>query len=301
MTSQQVLVGVDGSPASDAALAWALDVAARTGARVEALHAWQWTAGMLGVIAPDAPATLAVAARHTAQTAVAKALEHRPFGAQEVEAVARTSEGDAASRLLEEAATSDLLVLGRHGQSAWTRRIVGQALGSVASACLSRSTVPVAIVPQDAAAGPPERIVVGVDGSPASERAVRWAVEHARTAHRPVLAVLAWQLTTLPSPPAAREDWAVPPLGEWEALARELLGRTVAHAAGDTGVEVEELVLHRPAAAGLLEVVRPADLLVLGERGRGGFTRLLLGSVSRQCAEHATCPVVIVPPRDRVA
>ena len=64
MTVQHVLVGVDDSPASDTALAWALGVAARTGGRVEALHAWQWTAGMLGVIAPDAPATLAVAARH---------------------------------------------------------------------------------------------------------------------------------------------------------------------------------------------------------------------------------------------
>jgi len=299
MTSQQVLVGVDGSPASDAALAWALDVAARTGAPVEALHAWQWTAGMLGVIAPDAPATLAVAARHAAQTAVAKAVADRPFGAREVEATARTSEGDAASRLLEEAGTSALLVLGRHGQSAWSRRLVGQALGSVASACLSRSTVPVAIVPQDAVAAPPERIVVGMDGSPASERALRWAVDHGRASHSPVLAVLAWQLTTLPAPPAAREDWAVPPLREWEDLARGLLGDTVAHAVGDA--DVEELVLHRPAAAGLLEVVRPADLLVLGERGRGGFARLLLGSVSRQCAEHAPCPVVVVPPRDRAA
>lgn len=299
MTSQQVLVGVDGSPASDTALAWALDVATRTGARVEALHAWQWTAGMLGVIAPDAPATLAVAARHAAQTALAKALADRPLDAREVEATARTSEGDAASRLLEEAASSALLVLGRHGQSAWTRRLVGQALGSVASACLSRSAVPVAIVPQDAVTAPPERIVVGVDGSPSSERALRWAVEHARTSRSPVLAVLAWQLTTLPAPPAAREDWSVAPLNEWEDLARGLLGDTVAHAVGDA--DVEELVLHRPAAAGLLEMVQPADLLVLGERGRGGFTRLLLGSVSRQCAEHAPCPVVVVPPRDRAA
>ncbi|MCY7366082.1 MAG: universal stress protein [Frankiaceae bacterium] len=297
MTSQQVLVGVDDSPASDAALAWALNVAARTGDRVEALHAWQWTAGMLGVIAPDAPATLAVAARHAAHAAVAKAVADRPFGAQEVEATARTAEGDAASRLLEEAGTSALLVLGRHGQSTWSRRLVGQALGSVASACLSGSTVPVAIVPQDAVAAPPERVVVGVDGSRASERALRWAVEHARSSHSPVLAVLAWQLTTLPAPPVAREDRSVPPLTEWEDLARTLLHDTVAHAVGDA--DVEEFVLHRPAAAGLLEAVRPADLLVLGERGRGGFTRLLLGSVSRQCAEHAPCPVVVVPPRER--
>ncbi len=298
MTSQQVLVGVDDSAASDAALAWALDVAARTGDRVEALYAWQWTAGMLGVIAPDAPAKLAVAARHAAHTAVAKAVADRPFGAREVEASARTAEGDAASRLLEEAGTSALLVLGRHGQSAWSRRLVGQALGSVASACLSGSTVPVAIVPQGAVAAPPERVVVGVDGSPSSERALRWAVEHARNAHRPVLAVLAWQLTTLPARPAARGDQSVSPLTEWEGLARTLLHDTVSHAVGDA--DVEELVVHRPAAAGLLEAVRPADLLVLGERGRGGFARLLLGSVSRQCAEHAPCPVVVVPPRQRV-
>ncbi len=299
MTTQQVLVGVDGSPVSDTALAWSLDVAARTGARVEALHAWQWTAGMLGVIAPDAPATLAVAARHTAQTALDKALADRPAGTPQVEAVARTAEGDAASRLLEESASSALLVLGRHGQSAWARRIAGPSLGSVASTCLARSAVAVAVVPESAPAGPPERVVVGVDGSAASERALRWAVEHARASHSPVLAVLAWQLTTLPAPPAARRDDAVPPLSEWEDLARGLLGDTVAHAVGDA--DVEELVLHRPAAAGLLDAVRPADLLVLGDRGRGGFTRLLLGSVSRQCAEHAPCPVVVVPPADRTA
>lgn len=297
-----VLVGVDGSPASDAALAWALEVAARTGAEVEAMHAWTWDFGSLGVVVPDAPVALAVAAKTSVETQLEKALTDRAAGAPVVRAHARTDEGDAATVLLAESARSALLVLGRHGRAAWRRRLTGSTLGSVTSHCLNRSAVPVAVVPPDAAAGRPSRIVVGIDGSSSSERALSWAVQHGRAIDAPVVAVLAWQLTSLPAPPAAQRDWAVPPLEDWEAVGRSLLEESVARALDEQErVDVERLLLHRPAAAGLLETAQRDDLLVLGDRGRGGFTRLLLGSVSRQCVEHATGPVVIVPPPERDA
>ena len=61
------------------------------------------------------------------------------------------------------------------------------------------------------------------------------------------------------------------------------------------GVEIERRVTEGSAAAVLIEASRDADLLVVGSRGHGGFTGLRLGSVSRQCVSHASCPVVVVP------
>lgn len=296
-----VLVGVDGSPASDAALAWAIELAGSRDGWVEALHAWQWDLGSLGVVVPDAPVALAVAAKHSVEAQVEKALADRPAGSRAVSVRARTAEGDAFTALSGAAAHADLLVLGRHGQAAWQRRLVGQTLGSVTGHCLQRSVVPVVVVPPRATVHP-HRVVVGVDGSPASERALRWGLAHGRSLGLPVLALLTWQLTTLPAPQATRESWTVPPLSEWEQVARDLLAGTVARALPAKDVSaVEQVVLHRPAAAGLIETAGGTDLLVLGERGRGGFSRLLLGSVSRQCVEHARGVVVVVPPRDREA
>lgn len=298
MTEQSlVVVGFDGSPNAETALVWGLDAAARLGASLEVVQAWTWNVAGLGVIVPEAPVTVALSTRHSVETQLEKALADH--SGPPVQAQARTLEGDAASILLAQSPRADLLVLGRHGQTAWQRRLVGPALGGVAGTCLSRATCPVAVVPPGTRSAHPARIVVGVDGSEPSLRALQWAVDHASAIGAPVLAVLAWQLTTLPPPATARESWSVPPLSEWESLGRELLAETVGQVSDSAAVE--QLVLHRPASAGLLETVRGDDLLVLGERGRGGFARLLLGSVSRQCVEHAPCPVVVVPPRSRSA
>lgn len=300
MSSGLVVVGVDDSATSQAALEWAIGAAERQGSDVTAVHVWRWNHAALGLMVPDAPASLAVAARESVEAQVEKALANRPSGAAAIRVKGRTAEGDPASALLSAAEEASLLVLGRHGQGSWLRRLVGPTLGSVASHCLSHAFVPVAIIPPHSSAAGPRRVVVGIDGSASSARALRWAVSHAQAVGVPVTAVLAWQLTTVPAPAGVHKDWSVPTLPEWEAVARHLLQGTVEQAlSAEEAADVEQLLLHRPAAAGLLETVRTDDLLVLGERGRGGFERLLLGSVSRQCAEHAPCPVIIVPTRMR--
>ena len=295
-----MVVGLDGSPTAEGALAWSLEVAARSGADVEALHVWRWDVPEPLPIVPDLPSRLAESARASAEQQLARALAARPAGGPAVHATARTAEGDPASALVHAAEGADLLVLGRHGQSNVSRRLVGQLLGSVAAHCLSRSSAPVVVVPDGAPASAPDRVVVGVDGSDASERALRWASDHARAVGSRLVAVLTWQLTSLPAPSSATPG-IVPPLPEWQAKAEHLLDGVCHKALGADARDVEQVVLHSPAAAGLLGALTAQDVLVLGERGRGGFARLLLGSVSRQCAEHAPCPVVVVPPRDRTA
>jgi nucleotide-binding universal stress UspA family protein len=138
------------------------------------------------------------------------------------------------------------------------------------------------------------KIVVGVDGSGGSIRALAWALEEAlhRGAH--VEVVHTWQLPyigveAVMASVALRE-------GDFEVAASALLDVTIAQVGPlPLGVQVERVVVHGPAAQVLKERAKDADLLVVGSRGRGGFAGLLLGAVSQQCAQHAPCPVVVVP------
>jgi nucleotide-binding universal stress UspA family protein len=137
------------------------------------------------------------------------------------------------------------------------------------------------------------RIVVGVDDSPGARAALAWALREAELRDAVLEVVHAWRL------PMA-EGWN----SEWPAdetwfreRAREFLERLIAEFAsgGDTAVTPIPVPLETEVAAfGLVEQSEGADLLVVGSRGRGGFKGLLLGSVSAQCVQHATCPVVVV-------
>ena len=144
------------------------------------------------------------------------------------------------------------------------------------------------------------RIVVGVDGSDASRDALRWAIDEARLRGATVDAVYAWQVPMLPpdigpslAPGASALEMTslVPRLEESARLVVEQVVRDVVGEAD--GVDVRPLAIEGPPANALLEAARDADLLVVGSRGHGGFTGLLVGSVSLQAAQHAPCPVVI--------
>lgn len=135
-----------------------------------------------------------------------------------------------------------------------------------------------------------ERIVVGVDGSETANRALEWAVDEARRRNAVVEAVLAWH-----EPFAGYAYMGELDLGEFSAEAETVLDKAVA-AVDATGVTVERKVINGGPAQVLVEEARGAALLVVGSRGRGGFSGLLLGSVSQQAAHHAPCPIVIIPP-----
>ncbi len=139
-----------------------------------------------------------------------------------------------------------------------------------------------------------KKIVVGVDGSPGSRTALVWAVEQAKESHAEVIVVFAFSFEL------AWIDVGSDYQGAWiqnaTERAQQELHRIIAETLPDPPpVTVHGLVVEGEPAAVLVEIARNADVLVVGTRGRGGFAGLLLGSVSQRCAEHAPCPVVVVP------
>jgi nucleotide-binding universal stress UspA family protein len=134
------------------------------------------------------------------------------------------------------------------------------------------------------------RIVVGVDGSPPSREALRWAIRQAALTGAVVDALITWEFTPV-------YGWSLPSLDpDLAAAAGHALAKAVEETAEpEPGVEIRERAACGNAAAVLLEYSRGADLLVLGNRGHGGFAGALLGSVTQHCVQHAACPVVVVP------
>jgi nucleotide-binding universal stress UspA family protein len=145
-----------------------------------------------------------------------------------------------------------------------------------------------------------QEFVVGLDGSDESLLALRWAVAVASLANAPVRAVEAWTYPKLSVVPGTAP--LVPPEEMDERTAgdvRDLVGRVLGVVPPSVSIEA----LRGPAAAAILQTLTSDSVLVLGTRGRGGFTGLLLGSVSRELLEYARCPVVLVrhdrPPVDK--
>ena len=134
-------------------------------------------------------------------------------------------------------------------------------------------------------------MIVGVDGSPPSDRALSWACRLGETCGDTVRAVCAWSLG------ASGEDWMPPPgvTAEGQRRAEQMLREAVERVRSDhPAVNVATAVIEGRPAQVLVEMSAEADLLVVGSRGRGGFSGLLLGSVSQQCVHHAHCPVTVV-------
>jgi nucleotide-binding universal stress UspA family protein len=136
------------------------------------------------------------------------------------------------------------------------------------------------------------RIVVGVDGSASSRRALEWAVEEARLRGGEVHAVTAWAFP----PVTVGMEGLIHDPDIFPQAARRLQDEALKRVESE-GVPVSGEVDQGTAAAVLLRAAEDADLLVVGSRGLGGFTGLLLGSVSSQLVHHAPSPVLVVRSR----
>jgi nucleotide-binding universal stress UspA family protein len=289
-----IVVGVDGSPNSAAALRWAHAEARRRGDHLVALFAW-------GFVQPGHAGD-----NHTfdpsydtcrAATVLAATVEDA-LGPEAAGVVERRVRHELAPRaLLEAAADAELLVVGAHGAGG----LHGVLLGSVSHQLLHRTIGPLAIIraagsderPEDLTAPPRGRIVVGVDDSANARRALRWAADEARLRGVPLDVVRAWQVLYPVAAPIAGYPVEVDAM---EAAARAGLDRTLAALGADDLPEpAAGRLVHGPAGPAILDAARGADLIVLGTRGHGAVTGALLGSVAHHVARHAPGPVVVVP------
>ncbi|HEX6567920.1 MAG TPA: universal stress protein [Acidimicrobiales bacterium] len=295
----EIVVGVDGSESSAAALRWAAHEAELHGSELVAVLAWD----LFNQHHPDGSRRFLPEYDDAHADAALLAYAEAALGAEPAARVIRRPVCDVpAQGLIEAAKGADLLVLGARGLGGFR----GLLLGSVSQQCLHHATGPIAIVHlprkgEAGAEGAAGRIVVGVDGSDSSQAALRWALTEGALRHATVEALLAWEVPVIYGPVVGAFPYDTDAI---EAGAREHLDVAVAEALAAAGTP--EVTVERTAVAGgpaslLLDAAEEADLVVIGRRGLGGFGRLMLGSVSEHVARHARCPVVVLPPAPAVA
>jgi nucleotide-binding universal stress UspA family protein len=141
------------------------------------------------------------------------------------------------------------------------------------------------------------RIVVGIDGSQESYRALHWAIDEARVRGFGVLVVHALDYGVAMAHPFVGQTRI---FGELTEAAQAVLDLGVAHArARARDVSVQGALVHGSPGMALVHASEGAALLVVGSRGHGGFVGAILGSTSTACIHHAVCPVVVIPPANR--
>ena len=273
-TRRTVVVGVDDSPTSLAALRWASTWAKEHRLPlqvVHAVHVWDYDALGGGADLDRG--------RRLVDAAVGDPAVVDP----EVEVVPDVVAGDAAPVLVQRSADARVLVVGARGRGGF----LGLRLGSVSDQVAAHAACPVVVVREHEGTG----VVVGVDGSPTSEQAIAFAFEDASAHGGPLTAVYAWQpvyaeLADVPYRPSVEGD----DTEQAELLSERLAGWSEKH----PDVEVRHVVQRDHPVAALLDRAATARLLVVGTHGRGGFRRMLLGSVSRGVLHHAPCTVAVV-------
>lgn len=280
-----ILIGVDGSTASDRAIDLGVAHARRHGRPVRLVHAFEWPLLHLPLgPSPAGPPDAGLAA--DADRLLDRARRRAEDAADDaVPVTAEVVTGAAVPVMLAHATQAALVVIGDRGLGGLT----GLLLGSVAVQLTAHCPVPVLVARgRDQPSGP---VVVGVDAT--ATEAVEHAFAEAAARGTALAAVSAWSRRPDPAAeerlplvydPGDVTDAQADRLTQWLAPARQRWPR----------VEVRTEVVHGRAAQALVAASAQAQLLVVGARGRGGFTGLLLGSVSQTVLQRADCPVLVV-------
>lgn len=284
-----LVVGVDGSDGSLAAVDWAVDEAARHGLALRLVYAslWERYEGDVPSAGRDRPSGR-VLAEHIVASAADRAQRRDP----DVKVTAEVIPAEAVSALLSEGHNASALVTGSRGRG----ELAGLLLGSVGLAVAARAHGPVIVVRGDKAglAGTHERVLLGA-GDPASgQEAVRFAFQEAEARGCALDVVRAWRCPAHESADAAEP--AADPAHRHEEQASALLDHLIEDAVADhPEVRVRRITVEGPARRVLLHRSAGADLLIVGARRRTGHFGLQLGRVAHTLLHHADCPVAIVP------
>ena len=281
-THSGVVVGVDGSPSSDLAVRWAAREATMRNVPLTLVHVSSWPAVPI-------PAELQRERGEEARQVLADAIKvaedsvadgNRPEIDSELVVAAPVP------TLIDFSKEAHMVVVGCRGQDALQRIL----LGSVSTGLVHHAHCPVAVIHDEAPIllGPSQLpVLVGIDGSPASELATAIAFDEASFRGVDLLAVHAWTDSDISS--VLSKEWSALQSRAAEILAERLAGWQERYP--DVTVH-RRLVFDRPARR-LLDESESAQLVVVGSHGRGGFAGMLLGSVSTAVVHAARIPVIV--------
>ncbi|APT85699.1 universal stress protein [Corynebacterium aquilae] len=288
-----VVVAVDGSKASTAAVEWAARTAEARGLdlRLAASYTMPQFLYAEGMVPPQELFDELLA--ETMET-INAAEAHARSIATDIKIGHTVAEGSPIDMLLELSKDAAMIAMGSRGLGG----LSGMVMGSVSAAVVSHASCPVVVVREDTATADSTTapIVVGVDGSEVSDKAVEFAFAEAQARNVPLRAVHTWMdmqvQASLAGLSAAQEEWDVVEEEQHKLLAERLAGYQSEY----PGVEVEKVITRDRPVRALADAAQGAQLLVVGSHGRGGFRGMLLGSTSRALLQSAPCPLVVVRP-----
>lgn len=282
-TEARIVVGIDGSPGSRAALSWAMDEATLHHLSLALVHAWR-PMFRAPVEEPGGPDPALIARAH-GDALLAAAMGHVKVSAPTLPVCAHLLEGRPSAVLLDAAQGASMLVVGSRGLGGF----YGMQLGSVGLHAVAHASCSVVVVrARERAKGP---VIAGIDGSAASRQVLSVAFEEAELRRSPLVVI--WALYVHPVAEGVPDHGRA--LAAVQAAARATVAPLVRELAqAHPRVDVSTSFPIGYPAEILANTSATGQLLVVGSHGGGGFSGMRLGSISHAVAHEAHCPLIVV-------